>query len=362
MAADVSMAIWCVHRLGSSGATSEVHFNYWWIAGETKDSSVRDFAEIGVMVSDPRSIEKICIYLPSQVEPQDVSDCGRFFAEPHLAQGIFNEPLASVNHPSGRVELHDLDGKQFCRVHIFPPNGPRIDAEHLSVDALDRGTLLTITKAALDSISQGMSSADRGYFRLRIFFPDRKKVPFVTVHIPPDRWLQSGFDEVTYADFRLNEARTLPLSIETLMRPGNGQTRVELKLVAFLTAVPLLAELSQTNGAIHKSRVLEHQLWEKYVPSGLPQGMMVYHWRTENGGGIEDFSAFVKLRRRRSNRKTLFGYLIFAFVFAVLGSLTAAGIEGLASRNRQTSPRAVSINSLATPDQKLPSSNQKMPP
>jgi hypothetical protein len=140
----------------------------------------------------------------------------------------------------------------------------------------------------------------------------------------PDRLLQSGFNEIEYIDFRLNEARTLPTSIENRMRSDGSKADIKLKLVAFLTAVPVSAELSASNTQFHKLRPLEHQLWSPYVPSGIPEGMMVYHWKRSEQEGIADFSAFVKLQSRRSGRWTFSKYLLIAFLFGVLGNLTAS--------------------------------------
>jgi hypothetical protein len=155
-----------------------------------------------------------------------------------------------------------------------------------------------------------------------------KKEPFVRTITPRDRYFQSGFEEVEYVDFRLNEARTLPIRVESLMRADSaGGQPVPLTRVAFLTAIPVLADLTLSSRQQHKSRLLEHDFWNEYVPSGIPDGMMVYHWREDKPEGVEDFSAFVKMRTRRSGRQILKNYLMIAFAFGVLGNLTASAIE-----------------------------------
>ncbi len=154
-----------------------------------------------------------------------------------------------------------------------------------------------------------------------------KESAFVRAIPTPDRLLQSGFEEVEYIDFRLNEARTLPEQVETMMRTELANMRIKLRLVAFLTAVPVRSELSVSHRQSHKLRLLEHQLWNKYVPGGIPEGMMVYHWKEDRPNGIDDFSAFVKLQTRRSGRSTLIKYLAVAFLFGVLGNLAASSLE-----------------------------------
>lgn len=67
--------------------------------------------------------------------------------------------------------------------------------------------------------------------------------------------------------------------------------------------------------------------------------MVVYHWKrttsvpsdptlaSEFTGEIGDFTAFVKLRTRRSSVQIWVAYLLVAFVFGVLGNLAANLIQ-----------------------------------
>jgi len=59
----------------------------------------------------------------------------------------------------------------------------------------------------------------------------------------------------------------------------------------------------------------------------------VYHWKKSRDlvageDPIGDFSAFVKLKQRRAGLGTVAVYLLVAFVFGVLGNLTASWLEG----------------------------------
>jgi len=57
--------------------------------------------------------------------------------------------------------------------------------------------------------------------------------------------------------------------------------------------------------------------------------MMVYHWREDREGGVEDFSAFVKLQMRKSDHNILRTYAAVAFAFGVIGNLVAGALEHL---------------------------------
>jgi len=335
MSGDGSVAAWCIHRAGMDGCSAEFHANYWRVAGDPdfkgKNGNVRDFVEIGIWLSRPTLIEKVCLFLPQSLTADAVEDCGPYFARLDIAEGIFNEPLTSISRraPQG-VELNK-NGNPYCRVHIFLDDGGKPDPRELAITQISDGSLLCITREAINEACTELLAECPAYFRVRIYVASKE--PFVRAITPRDRFLQSGFDEIEYVDFRLNEARTLPNRVETIMRAdGANSSRVPLTRVAFLTAIPVLSDVTHSSNRPHKNRLLEHDFWKDYVPSGIPDGMMVYHWRADNDGGVEDFSAFVKLQTRRTSSRILKTYLAIAFAFGVLGNLTASVIElGLGS-------------------------------
>lgn len=332
MAALGSMAAWCTHRTGQDGASAEIHFNYWRVAQRggffRSATPSRDFAEVGALVANPQKIESIRIFLPFELSDRDLLDCGPHFKSVEIAQGIFNEALTcnSAGPPGpARVELLK-DGEPFCRVYLFPTQDNRIDASQISLKPQGGGALITVTRQAIDEICHQLPERCPAYIRLRAFLPEKQPSPFVEVTSPHDRFFQSGFDEIECVDFRLNEARTLPHRIESLMRTPVPEHPVPLTRIAFLTAIPVAAELTGTSIATHKNRVLERQIWEKYIGDKLPISMMLYHWRNHTNP-VGDFSAFVKLRIRRSSLKIVLTYLLLAFVFGVFGNLAASRID-----------------------------------
>lgn len=326
-----SMAAWCVHRTGLDGASAEVHFNYWRIASKPRGfrgmDTRRDFAEIGTLVSDPTKIERIQIFLPFKMGDSDLQDCGPYFAKVQIAQGIFNEVLTcnSAGPPGPtRVELLK-EGTLYCRVHLFRTLNGKIDDNQLVRSNEAEGTLLTITRDAINDTCHQLQPGCPAYFRLRAFLPLGDSQPFVEVTSPQDRYFQSGFEEIECVDFRLNEARTLPQRIESLMRTPPNEQAVSLTRVAFLTAIPVSAELTGTSIPTYKNRVLERGIWDEYVGT-MPTGMMVYHWRNQTPV-VKEFSAFVKLRIRRSSISILAVYLLIAFLFGIFGNLAASQID-----------------------------------
>lgn len=343
MTADGSMAVWGRRRAGAANAaTVEVHFNYWRIAGtkvsktpEAKKFSEiagKDFVEIGLFLRGAAEVDQFSVYLPGIGADWRIEDCGHRFAELEIAQGIFNLQLSShlLGAPGPkRIDLVEAGNGNFCRVHVFPTDGNTIDPAQLIQSPGANGLVVTITQKAIAEACYQHPADKPVYFRLRAYYVGAdSKNPFVKTIKPHDRWLQTGFSVVEYLDFRLNEARTLPGSVETLMREGDGML-VPTVLVAFLTALPVQSDVTTISwDKTHKKRVLENDLWTKYVPTGIPRGMTVIHWKDEGKDQkpIRDFSAFVKMQTRLVSWPLLLTSFAVAFVFGILGNLSASWI------------------------------------
>jgi hypothetical protein len=349
-----SMAVWCVAKGDVTHTEMETHFNFWRIAGDRDfkgrppHTPPRDFLEIGLLLTNPSQVEQVNIYLPTSVRRQDIEDAGSQLADTSVAQGIFNEKLQCVTTPPpARIELKNGENL-FCRVHKFiKEKNNFLDETHLSLEGFSDGTLLSIKSVAIASVSHEIKADERVYFRLRIYLPSGKASPFIHVITPLDRRFQSGFEEIEYIDFRLNELRTLPPLVENRIRSDEADGKITISLVAFLTAFPVHSELSASSIQWHKNRLLEHDPWNAYVPSGIPGGMVVYHWKklASDVNGVADFSSFVKLHTRRSGRKILVTYLLVAFLFGLVGNLVASGILAYFSTN-EARPSVISDNGV----------------
>ena len=316
-----TIAIWC-EEAADHKTSVELHVNLWHFS----DKHHVDFFDLGIMPDDPNALQCIKVFLPIQVAPKEVKDLGPTFRFIEIAQGIFNETLSCNHSANGKcVELHE-ENSAYCQVHIFSQDGDNIDEDELTLKSQANGTLLTITQQALKSLGSQSSDVVRGYFRLRIIPYSRTALPFLTVINPKDRAWNSGFDIIEYIDCRINEARTLPLSIEDAFRASEHGV-AKTRLIAFLAVVPVAASVTSSHAEWHKSRLLEKQIWERYVPDGLQDGMVVYHWK-KNFDEIKDkrfagFSAFVKLQTRKSTRTIIGLYLSLAIFLGIVGSLTA---------------------------------------
>jgi hypothetical protein len=188
-----SMAVWCEPRVPAQNATGEIHFNYWRLTRQSKFKGKpgyppSDFAEVGVLLRQPMLVDRIQIFLPLRLARADVSDCGPYFAQVEIAQGIFNEPLTSRSvGPPGprRVELQK-DEVPFCHVHKFLVNEAGVIAEgQLSLTSQAEGTLLTILRDPIDEICEALPENCPAYFRLRSYLSPSDRNPFIASSLPP---------------------------------------------------------------------------------------------------------------------------------------------------------------------------------
>ncbi|ANB32607.1 hypothetical protein A6024_00040 [Rhodovulum sulfidophilum] len=273
----------------------------------------------------------IRIFVPFPLGHKDIKDLGPEFLSTGLAQGIFNETLSSTSKPNGKSVELKVGVETYCHVHLFSVENDLIDRDELQVLEKDGGTLISITAQALGALGrQCVGEAECGYFRLRLLPPIQDIRPFVTAIKPKDRAWTSGFEEIEYIDCRLNEARTLPTSIEALADAAkHGLAHVSR--IVFLAVVPVTSSITSSHSEWHKSRLLETEIWKDYVPEGLENGMVVYHWRKKferNGqNGLQGFSAFVKLQTRKTSPMVIAIYVSVALALGVVGSLTGSVVQ-----------------------------------
>lgn len=341
-----SVAVWCKSNRTRANRRFEAHFNYWHIRGDRsfggKDNlSPRDFLEVGILFEEPSSLEEINVFIPLKLESNHVVDCSNYFRRAPLAEGVFNEPLVANARIPGVpcVELRRANGKHFASVFEFYCSKANLDTD-TSVD----GTVISISTESLKKVSLHLPKGELAYFRLRIYLPDAN--PFIKVMKPRGDWfLHSSYNEIEYVDFRFNETRTLPDEIQQRVDRDWDRALAPITLVAFLTAIPGKSQLSTLNAASYKMRLLEKPIWNTYVPSGIPDGMMVYHWKRARSDkpekdwevlDITDMTTFVRLESHHSPPASRILFLLIALAIGVVGSIAADWIP-LPEQMRHTS-------------------------
>lgn len=335
-----SVALWCQNNSERRESQFEAHFNYWRIVGDrafrgSADVIPRDFLEAGILLDSPSSVDHVSLFIPLKSSAIEIEDCSPYFRHAAIAEGVFNQPLIAnpVVPILPCVELRRPSGEPFASVFSFVMGHSGRGGTQLVWEEAGEGTIITIPRAALTRVTTCLCKDSAAYFRLRIYLP--KENPFIKPVPVPDWWLHSSYDEIEYVDFRFNEARTLPDCIQQRMQLEWHSDEAPLSLVAFLTAIPGKSQLSTLNAASYKMRLLERPTWNAYVPGGIPEGMMVYHWKKVKADppekdwevvAINDLTTFVRLETRHSLVINRLLFLALALMIGILGSLLAPWI------------------------------------
>jgi hypothetical protein len=332
-----SVAIWGESRPGMatpSGARLNVHFNYWHIRSQKNaEKTPADFFDVGIMAYGCSTLLRIRLYIPMAFASSSVEDLGHLFSDPGVASGIFNESLSATTASNSNHIKLQRGSATYSRVYVFTKNGSGILPTELSFTPDGEGTFVDICQPAIANGSVGLASTDSLYFRLRVRVAEPKSNPFSRTIKPADSWLLSSFDFTEFLDFRLNEARNLPVTITQQMWPG-GQRMVATHPISRVDFLVVVGEAADVAAGVesNKKRLLESELWDAYTKTAmgcaqkLSDGMVIYHWKkvaTNPSPDVEDFSAFIKLKIRRSGSSLVRRYLlVVALIGCISGLLT----------------------------------------
>ncbi|HLO64070.1 MAG TPA: hypothetical protein VK165_14010 [Azonexus sp.] len=332
-----SIAIWGEAPQGAAVSPDKklnVHFNYWHSRSQrSKKKGSADFLDIGLMAYDCAGLSRLRVYVPLALTIDDIEDLGGLFREPVVASIVFNESVSTTNaHNSNYITLQVAANSVYARVYVFSKDakGTPLNSE-LSVMPDGEGTLIDICQSAIANGYTGLAAGKPLYFRLRIRLQAKGNTAFSRTTKPADGWLLSSFDYTEFLDFRLNEARNLPQNAIQKMWPG-GQPHPgtpSISRVDFLVIVGDSADVAE-GVECDKKRLLEGELWGTYTktPKGwqqnLSNGMVIYHWKKPAkppAVDIGDFSAFIKLKIRRSSWSLVWRYLLVVALIGSPGSL-----------------------------------------
>jgi len=338
-----SIAVWTTGEQAVD-QTHEVHVNYWrmgeagssslphcrrWLSSLVKRSSVpkaggHDLLELGVWVANPSKVNTVSAYLPLKISRADIIDCSGHFKNSDISQAIFNEPVTITHGPQkSPVITAKINDAFYTIIFSFElSQGGVISDAELDILEKGEGVQLTITNKAIRSAQEASGNFEKLYFRIRVNLHNGS--PFVSTIKPYDGALQSGYEEIDYIDFRVNETRSLPREVQEDLRKSSSK----LSKISFLTAAPISLGLSSNDAPLHKARVLESTVWGDYVDQ-LPPHMMVYHWRKDwrDGLSISDFSGFAKFAMRRSGRGRVIKYLMIFMIISIFSSWLAARFD-----------------------------------
>lgn len=308
-----------------------LHINYWHFSVDSEKSDVLD---IGLMLPKIEGIEELCLYLPIKLKESEILDITSLLKHNEISTAIFNENLSSQQY--GTKDHYKLlkGDKYFCSLRSFLKNDINNGEEFgFRSAAGDDGVIISIKSEAIKKALPDQKDG-KAYFRLRVILDSKdKKDIFIRKDLPQDKYFVSGFEVTEYIDFRINETRLLPQSVQEEIEHLQGRDIIPVNRIDFLLATTPGADIKISGTSFHKSRYLEPNPWNTYLENGpedirktIETGMVVYHWKSvaKSDKPIEDFLAFVKLRIRLSQRKKIAFYFLWIIFLGGVGSLWAS--------------------------------------
>ncbi len=177
------------------------------------------------------------------------------------------------------------------------------------LEIIERAYGSIIKIAVDDTISKGKT-----YYRIRI------KSAFVellsSIDKPANSTLESAFACTETVDFRLNEKRNLHSS---LLHQIHKDGEVNFKLIHLFIMREADYDYIFSSGKLYRSRVLEKDFWTQYIGGNYSfKKIIAYQWMEADS---ENLCALVKFRFGRSNWRTIFSFLFWALLIAIVGGV-----------------------------------------
>jgi hypothetical protein len=146
-------------------------------------------------------------------------------------------------------------------------------------------------------------------------------------HVPIDAWLQSSTAKKQFVDFRLNEKRSLPKTIqEKCVDKFLGINKIHFFLMRKFADELII---SSQNHSVY--RVLESDTWLEYFDKSNSNisrldHMIAYHWKilpnnNERDKHIDSFRLSSKFGVQEASNWKVLVFIIIAFLIGISGSV-----------------------------------------
>lgn len=301
---------------------AELHINYWYL----KTAKI-NYLDIGVKFDASHKFESIQIYLPFNADKLDYNDkLGETVCHNHqLIPAVFNATINTTEHDHSLstylVTFKDPKSNPPIKffTNILPAStqsagGVRIEPE---VEGVDDGTIIKFPRDILQFSQEEIDNHNKisGYFRFRIILNSDDVSRLSRVYKPKGSQITNQFESSEMIDFRINESRILPLKIRRKI-----SDYAFIKKVHFFLIRDVNSEYKMSHSAYSRCRILEENIWDKYLGSKNPIGnqMLIYHWKSKTDDEtphIDHFSAFAKFTTRTFPfRDVSLGVILFIFL------------------------------------------------
>lgn len=306
----------------------ELHFNYWSL-----QSGNVNYLDVGVRLSSITAFDSIKFYLPfDESSFKYVPELGKRICDDHeMVSAIFNSPAGNFNPIVGGLDFSLLkkgDESEIRFFHHFETDekNPIEGVKFRSIGSGDnKGTILTFPNGLFK-----FDKAKDGYFRFRLILNAKSKEVMSQLYDPSDSNITSHFETVEMVDFRLNEARNLPVEIRRSL-----EDKIFINSVHFFLIREASSEFKMSHSEYSRCRILEKDTWDKYLKEDCYDNsasqMLIYHWKKVDKE-IDDFSAFAKFTRRHVEKSDIRRIILYALVIGALSGMSVNVVWALGTK------------------------------
>lgn len=304
--ADDSFAVWVVpNKENESFCDLDVHINHWIMPD--KETGVRAYLDFGIRAYLANNVRQICVYIPFDVNESNYTDLSMLLQNKDTACGIFNTPC-SINYEdeTGLIEL------------IYDNHESNVIKLDKQINPIYNGCII------LFDVSSVVSKLTKKeiYIRFRIRNDTLEKLLKEEI-----RYLQSFTSVLSnpiikgnYSyTVRINEIRCLPDEI----RRNIQRQRIRQIVHVVCRNGELIIDCSRC----YKVRLLEKNLFDKYIPSGFQSdNCLTYQWLQENSNG-KNYNFTTTFHKEYINKKSMLTYAFFVVLLSAFGGLIVEGIK-----------------------------------
>lgn len=288
-----------------------LHINLWVYDKDTNDS-----IDIGLMITNPKSISKLYIYIPFICKKSDIQNLVKILSDDKpTADLVFNGDI-SLRRRIGEIQKVTRGG--VGRFEFYFLEGVVVDT--LDGNKLDEGRIIEYTFD--DSLS-----GDDVYVRFRI--KNIRNKGLVERYQKSVSYLTGAYNTLTSMEINFHEFRKLPSNIYQKAQHHH----IKISSVNMFVMTDIHMEYIFSNIKNVKSRILERDKWIRYNPNlkkRTKSKILAYQFKKEPGAPItylDDFSIFSKFNDEGAKKRNVIFALLLAFILGMGGSLTASYVE-----------------------------------
>ena len=301
----------------------DVHFNLW---NKNYDDN---YLDIGIMSYDLKDSQKIYVWFPFKVEPEQINDLKTSLEDIDIINAIFNENYTLER--TGNTKWIYINQNEKCKFRIYLLDISQdisiADKEKLGFYKNDNSSVVEL---AINRDNNNKKSDFPVYLRFRIKLPEITEI--IHEYNKPHHWIRGAFSKNYVIDFRYNDKRSFSASENEILT--NKYYLAQTKKLHFLLMTKVYVDVECSTDV--KKRRLEPNIWKKYVLDDDTTDIIAYHATKKivNQDTLEDIGSwefFAKQTVETENWKLLIFFIIFTIFLGAIGSLAGNYLDNLIS-------------------------------